>query len=515
MSPLIHHSVETHSQKSPQSTAFKCREDTLTYSSLREQAAQLANTLIAHGARKGDRVGIYMGKDITLPIATYGVLMAGCTYVPIDPTLPQKRIEFILNNCGIELLISHKSKKRILSQITDNESSQLKCIIGLNKSSFRETTESLPWSKVKEASSESPRVSIDEEDLAYIMYTSGSTGTPKGLMHTHRSGLAYARNASQLYGVGCKDILGNHAPLHFDISTFEFLAGPYVGATSVLIPEEEMMFPASLANLIEREKLTFWYSVPLALIQLLTRGEAEEKDLTSLRWVLFAGEPFPPKFLRELMALLPQAQFSNIYGPAEVNQCTYYNIPRDFDFSQEAIPIGKVWANDKGLILDENDALAPQNSIGELAIHTSTMMADYWQCPELSSKAFYYDEQSRRYYRTGDLVRETEDGLLHFIGRKDRQIKIRGYRLELGEVESALTACELVEEAAVIAKRNERDENELVAKVTVRDGSVFDRATVLAQIKKTLPHYGVPQDIQIIQKFPRTSSGKIDRKRLD
>ena len=310
------------------------------------------------------------------------------------------------------------------------------------------------------------------------MYTSGSTGTPKGLMHTHHSGRAYAVLSAAEYGVEPSDRLGNHSPLHFDMSTFEMLTGPLCGATTVLIPEAATMFPRSLAELIERERLTFWYSVPLALIQLLQRGGVEERDCSSLRWVLFGGEPFPPKHLARLMELWPHARFSNSYGPAEVNQCTAYHVPKGPLPLDEPLPIGPVWRGAQGLVVDADDGIVEPGRPGELLIRAPTMMAGYWGRPDLDEHAFF--RRSARsgleelFYRTGDLVREGEGGNLQFLGRKDRQIKVRGHRVELDEIEALLTAQDGVAEAAAVDLRDEDGAASIAAAARLRDGARVD-----------------------------------------
>ena len=173
-----------------------------------------------------------------------------------------------------------------------------------------------------------PKTQPIEQDLAYILYTSGSTGDPKGIMHTHRSALAFARWAADEYGLRPADRLSNHAPLHFDLSTFDLFAGALAGATTVIIPEAVTRFPASVSKLMQDERISVWYSVPFALTQMLLRGNIGARDLTDLRWLLFAGEVFPTKYLRQLMAALPHVRFSNLYGPTETNVCTYYHVER-------------------------------------------------------------------------------------------------------------------------------------------------------------------------------------------
>lgn len=514
---LLYHSILKQADQQPSRQAFRCRGEILTRQDLLQQAAQLANALKTLGLHPLDRVGVLMNKEIRMPVAVYGVLMAGGCYVPIDPAAPQERVEFILRDCGIKILIASDSKRRILARIAAAGQTPLRHIIGLSEKAAARV-EVLTWDGIARGDCNPPLNQGQEDDLAYIMYTSGSTGLPKGLMHTHRSGLAYARYSAQRYGVSAADVLGNHAPLHFDISTFEFLTGPYAGAVSVLIPEEEMFFPASLAKLIEREELTFWYSVPLALIQMLTRGELEKIDASRLRWVLFGGEPFPPKYLQGLVACLPGARFCNVYGPAEVNQCTYYNVPPGFVDTGQPLPIGTLWEGARGLMVDEDDRPVEDGETGELLISSPTMMQGYWGREDLNQRAFYLEEPApgftRRYYRTGDLFRRDPQGLLHFLGRKDRQIKIRGHRLELDEVEAVFTAQPEVLEAAAVTVRDGEGEKEIVLAVTLRQANGFDAGKALELARRRLPHYGIPSRIEVVPSFPRTTSGKIDRVEL-
>ncbi|MCH6255169.1 amino acid adenylation domain-containing protein [Puniceicoccaceae bacterium K14] len=514
MISLLHQSIAKHATERPSAIAFSCRDQIINYSQLHQKSSQLANCLRSIGVQNLDRIGIFMPKDIQMPVSTYGIMMAGGAYVPIDPNSKADRVEFILENCGIEILITSKTKLGIVKKVAESQKTPLTTIIGIPDDSL-ENLDSISWQSIESHSVEPPQTNTREDDLAYVMYTSGSTGQPKGLMHTHRSGLAYAKHSAELYEVTPDDVLGNHAPLHFDISTFEFLTGPFVGAKSVLIPEEELMFPTTLAHFIERERLTFWYSVPLALVQLLTRSDLGEVDLSSLRWILFGGEPFPPKFLSELMKKIPQARFCNVYGPAEVNQCTYYHLPQNFEDTGKPIPIGHIWSGATALIVDENDTPVPTNHVGELLISSATMMHGYWARPDLNKKAFFFEEAlpefKQRYYRTGDLLKIDEHGILHFYGRKDRQVKIRGYRLELDEVEAAFTAQLEIEEAVATILTDQEGEKEIVLAIILQESQTFETRKSLEIARSSLPHYGLPSRIEVLQDFPRTPTGKPDR----
>ena len=513
---MLHHSIDESADRLPSHEAFRFEGASLDYSTLSERSNRLANTLIEQGVQSMDRVGIYMLKGLELPVAIYGILKAGGAYVPIDPGAPPSRIRSIVEDCGIRHLITSDSRARQLARLAVKLRS-VACVVGSVAEAEGETR-FLGWDEVNAAAAHDPEVRITEHDLAYIMYTSGSTGTPKGLMHTHHSGMSYARLSAKTYGVCPDDRLGNHSPLHFDMSTFEYLTGPYCGATTVIIPEETTLFPVSLAELIERERLTFWYSVPLALIQLLNQGEIDRIDASSLRWVLFGGEPFPPKYLWRLMRAWPQARFSNSYGPAEVNQCTYYHVPREDLDSDEPIPIGEVWPGAEGLIVDQEDRSVAAGETGEFLIRAPTMMRGYWARPELNRRSFLIQEllpnYQKRFYRTGDLVRQREDGQILFLGRKDRQVKVRGYRVELDEVENVLGGLEDVAEAAAVAIRTGEGETGIIGAITIGPESSRTVSEIRQLTAERLPPYAVPRTIEVLQELPRTVSGKIDRRTL-
>ncbi len=357
-----------------------------------------------------------------------------------------------------------------------------------------------------------------EFDLAYILYTSGSTGDPKGIMHSHRSGLSFALWAAETYGLKTEDRLSSHAPLHFDLSTFDYFGGAMVGATTVIIPEALTKFPTNLARLIQDESISVWYSVPFALIQLLQRGSIEKYDLSSLRWVLFAGEPFPTKHLRDLMEALPGPSYSNLFGPTETNVCTYYHVPELDPTNDEPIPIGVPCANVEALIVDAENQTTPTGEVGELLIRGGVVMKGYWGRPDLSEKGFFYrsafDYQQDTFYRTGDLVQELPDGNLKYLGRKDRQIKTRGYRVELDEIEVGLLAHEFVQEAAVYPIPDGQGSNLIYAAVVPKENTDLSESDLLDHLSNRLPPYAIPVKIDLRDDFPRTSTGKINRREL-
>lgn len=508
--------VDLSAERHPENEAVRYSGKSLTYPELVRRANGLARILLSQGLGKGDRVGIFMNKSLDSAVAIYGIMKAGGAYVPLDPFAPASRIAFVIRDCGIRHLVT-TDLKLDQAALLEEDTGGLKYLLGAVD---REGYQCLGWDAIHAAAQEAaPDIGLTEHDLAYILYTSGSTGTPKGIMHTHRSALSFALWAAQTYGLTPEDRVSNHAPLHFDLSTFDFFASALAGATTVIVPEAITKFPADLARLILREKISVWYSVPYALLQLLERGDLGKLDLGSLRWLLFAGEVFPTKHLRKLMGLLPKTGFSNLYGPTETNVCTFYHVPSDLPDSDQPIPIGKPCAGVVSLIVDEEDIPVTDGDAGELLISGGVVMKGYWGRPDLSERGFYRDTSSSGpqdglFYRTGDLVQRLPDGNLKYLGRKDRQIKTRGYRVELDEVEIALLSFPGVQEAAAFPLPDGQGSCLIEAAITLKDDALLQAEAVLNHAASRLPSYAVPAKIHVMNTFPRTSTGKIDRRHL-
>ncbi|MEO9892392.1 amino acid adenylation domain-containing protein [Aurantibacter sp.] len=499
--------------KLPNQESFRFGSDSLNYKELDVKTDKLASHLNAKGVKKGDRIGVYMFRSLETAIAMYGIMKTGAAFVPLDPGLPISRINYLLNDCGIEHVITNPNLHRKHRKILEHKS-PLKSFIGVRLNTDFET---ISWDDIFNITLENfIEIPINENDLAYIMYTSGSTGFPKGIMHTHKSGLSYARLSVNLFKINEDDRLASHAPLHFDISTLGYLAGPLAMATTIIISEAHTKMAPSLAALIEQEKITIWYSVPLALVQLLQSNSIQKMNLSALRLFLFGGEVFANKFLNELMHLCPEAKFYNVYGPAEVNQCTCYHIKKP-PLKKDVIPIGQVWEETEFIILDKQGRKINNNDYGELAIHSSTMMKGYWNNQTLTNKSTYVaiqGELEKKFFKTGDMVKMNETGDFHFKGRNDRQVKIRGYRIEIDEIEAALLTHEKIIEAAVIVLQKNESEKEVMAAVIVDQSCTIGSKELLEHCRGSLPSYAVPQSIEIMPDFPRTGSGKIDRKEI-
>lgn len=517
---LLTHAVTAGAERSPEKEAVRFSGKGLSYAELEMRTNSLARLLIEQGVSRGDRVGIFMNKGLESAVAIYGIMKAGAAYVPLDPFAPVARVGFVIQDCGIRHLITRDAKAGQVQEILEIHrqagASPLECLVGLAGVEDA-AVRCIPWEDVYSVPSQPLAHNLTEQDLAYILYTSGSTGTPKGIMHTHRSGLSFAEWAVDEYGLLPDDRLSNHAPLHFDLSTFDFFAGAIAGATTVVIPEALTKFPANLSKLIQDERISVWYSVPFALMQLMERGVLEARDLSALRWLLFAGEVFPTKHLRQLMNLLPGIRFSNLFGPTETNVCTYYHVPEPPE-SDETIPIGKACANVEDLVVDPDGKPVAAGEVGELLIRGGVVMKGYWGQPERTANGFFkrqvFGDFDDVFYRTGDLVHLDAEGNYRYLGRKDRQIKTRGYRVELDEIEVALLAHEAVEEAAVYPIPDGQGSNLIAASVIPAAGSELSESVLVEHLGKRLPPYAIPVQIELAADFPRTSTGKINRREL-
>jgi amino acid adenylation domain-containing protein len=491
----------------------------LSYGELEARAGRLAGLLAELGVARGDRVGIYLDKSIEAIVAVYGVLRAGASYVPLDPQAPPKRLGYVLADADIRVLLTGAEKEDLWEPLVAADA-PLESLVVLNAASGPSPPKGvrlLTSSDIADAHhSARSLTAATDQDLAYVLYTSGSTGTPKGVMLSHRNCLAFVEWAVAEFAVSAEDRLSNHAPLHFDLSTFDLFAAAHAGASLVLIPPETSVFPGALRRAIGDSEITIWYSVPSILTMLAVRGGLAVGDLPRLRCMLFAGEVFPTRFLRQLMSLLPHVRFANLYGPTETNVCTWYDVPMLPEEMTAPIPIGKGITGVEVFAVTDSGQQAARGEVGELYVRGPTVMQGYWGDHDRTARSLVLDPRDgaspENVYRTGDLVQEQEDGNFRFLGRRDAQIKSRGYRIELGEIESALYAHPAVDECAVVPIPDDRVTNRIKAYVAPHDGA--SKSELVAFCAERLPRYMIPELFEFREVLPKTSTGKVDRRAL-
>lgn len=519
---LLSHLLDITAHRVPDRVALRYLGDEITYRELASRVAKLAGALVANGVKPGDRVGIHLHMSMETMVAAHAILRAGAAYVPLDAMSPVSVLARIVDDCGIAAIVTNTNRATSANELA-RSCSGLQLLVGLDDLDEGVQTEagarSLSWNAVADAKPIEP-VPVLADDLAYVIYTSGSTGEPKGIMHTHRSGLSYARLSAELYGVTETDRLANFAPLHFDISTFAFFVGPATGACVVLLSEPHLKMPASLCTHLAEEACTILYAVSSMYMQMLGRGGLDTLDFASVRWLKFAGEVMPSATAAQLMEVFPNATFSNVYGPTETNQCTFYHFSEPPD-PQAEIPIGVAWPDTEVRVVGPDgqeiqDATKPVN--GELVVRTSTMMQGYWNRPDLDAGVFDRTVapggRTLQWFRTGDLVEVDVAGALTFLGRRDHQVKVRGHRLELESVESALGSLPKVVHAVAGLRGAGNGEDELVAAVVLEADVVFDAADFRRRLAEQLAPYAIPSAIFQVDDFPRTPSGKIDRRTI-
>lgn len=487
----------------------------ISYGELARLADRLRDRLVSLGVRPGDRVGIYMHKSIDAIASIFGILQTGAAYVPVDPDAPAPRCAYILGNCAVRVVITERS----LAEGIRSELAQL----GAEPAMLVLDREAAPISIVALLDEEELRapapptetVRTSGEDLAYILYTSGSTGKPKGVMLSHLAATSFVDWCSSTFEPRADDRFSSHAPLHFDLSILDVYVPLKHGATLVLISEQAGKDPSHLAPLIAQERITVWYSTPSILNLLAQYGKLERHDTSAVRLVLFAGEVFPVPQLRALKALWPRPRYFNLYGPTETNVCTYYEIPAIVpDERTEPYPIGRTCEHLAGRVIDLDGRDVPRGEEGELVIAGPGVMSGYWNLPEQNARAFLGDDAGRQWYHTGDLVVEQPDGNYIFRGRRDRMVKRRGYRVELGEIEAGLATHPAAREVAVVALTGADSAVRITAFLSLRDATRPSMIELKQFCVERLPRYMVPDAFRFVDALPRTSTDKIDYQTL-
>jgi amino acid adenylation domain-containing protein len=523
MAYLLQHVLSESAAKYPDKPALLYKDDAMTYAVLETESSKLAYSLAENGIRRGDRVGIFLDRGIASIVSLFGILKAGATYVPIDPTGPANRLSYILNKCDIACLLTAREKLKTLDKVLPSDSALQSIVVMDGADAGAQSlgpARLLDWQEIRStARADAPSTSAVNLDVAYILFTSGSTGNPKGVMLSHLNALTFINAARAFFQIRPDDRFSNICPLHFDMSVVDLFVALSAGATVVIIPEPTAIFPVKLAETIAKHRISVWNSVPSALSLLATYQSLDRHDLSSLRLILFAGELFPLKYLRRLQDALPGAKFCNMYGQTEANSSTYYWVDRLAPDATAGLPIGKPLPNFDVFALDSHGKQVTRPGVeGELYVRAATVALGYWGEPDKTDHAFVPNplrpELNERVYKTGDVVQLDADGNYVFLGRKDHMIKSRGYRIEIGEIETVLCNHPDIQNAVVIPIPDELIGNRISVIVVPSSPGTLGKDDIVKYCVAHLPKYMVPEIVDVRESLPTTSSGKVDRKKL-
>jgi amino acid adenylation domain-containing protein len=482
----LHHLVESQAASTPDAVAVSAPDAVWTYAELEGQAAKIAAGLRGLGAGPGQLVGMAIERSAAAVAAVLGILKTGAGYVPLDPDYPPSRLRFMLEDCA-PLVVLHGG--------TALPSAQNTLMVELDDI-------------IDSPAATREAVAVSAEDTAYVIYTSGSTGRPKGVVIPHRGIVDRVLWERTTYPTGPDDAVVLHHALSFDVSLWEIFIPLTTGGRLVVADPLYGQDPRYLTDLVREENVTCLAVVP-ALLQALLDEEPGLGSCPTLREVFSGGEVLSPALARKFFSTV-KAGLHNQYGPTEYSiDTTYWDCgPRD---THDRVPIGYPRASTKLYILDPEGAPVPGGEAGELYISGTGLASGYLNRPELTRQRFVANPfDGGRMYRTGDLVRLRSDGALEFVGRSDDQVKVRGFRIEPGEIERVIESIEGIERA-VITTVGSGDDVALAAFVVP---AATSGQLVRARLAELLPEYMVPAHVVPLDRLPLGPTGKVDKSAL-
>ncbi|AKQ66397.1 Non-ribosomal peptide synthetase [Myxococcus hansupus] len=484
---------EAQAARSPDAIALECEDARLTYAELDRRANQLAWYLRKRGVAPGMPVGLCLHRSIDLVVGMLGILKAGGAYVPLDPAYPKERLAFMVEDTRLSVVLAQQT---VLALLPTGSAE----VVLLDSA----------WDDVSREPESAPKVSVPAESLSYVMYTSGSTGQPKGVCVPQRA-VARLVLGSRFARWGADEVFLQLAPICFDASTFELWGALLHGAKLVLFPPRTPTVDALKDVLTRHGVTTLWLTA--ALFEALSAARPDALD--GVRQLLVGGDVLPPASVRERLAR--GGVLVNGYGPTEGTTFTCCHV-MEGTIAEGAIPIGRPIANTRVYVVDAGLRPVPVGVPGELLIAGDGLAWGYLGRAELTAERFIPDpfgpETGARLYRTGDRVRYREDGTLEFLERLDAQVKVRGYRVEPGEVEEALRKHQSVAEAVVVARPDPAGGKRLVAYAVPRAGTTLEPRELRAFLAGSLPEFMVPSALVPLTALPLTPVGKVDRSAL-
>jgi amino acid adenylation domain-containing protein len=493
----LHRLVETQVERTPDSVALVAGDTTATYRELNHRANQVAHHLRKLGVGPDVLVGICMERSAAMAVGLLAVLKAGGAYVPLDPAYPAHRLSFMLANSQASILLTQSHLKPGLAHLP----SQILCLDGDRERLSQESAENLSMDPAGEG-------------LAYVIYTSGSTGVPKGAMVPHRAICNHMQWMQAEFPLSESDAVLQRTPFSFDASVWEFYAPLMAGARLVMAPPAQFQHAGQLAATIQKHGVTVLQVVPSLLGLLLE--EAEFLACRSLRRVFCGGEALPQALVQRFHEHF-QAELVNLYGPTEAAiDATFSRCAAGGDGSTASI--GRPIANLQAYILDSRQQPAPVGVAGELCLGGAGVGRGYLRRPALTARRFipnpFNTGDTSRLYRTGDLARFRPDGSIAFLGRIDQQVKLRGFRIEPGEIEATLRQHSSVQDTVVTMRPDGSDSAWLAAYVVARQDRPASVADLRGFLRSRLPAYMVPAHFVFLDGLPLLPNGKVDRTAL-
>jgi amino acid adenylation domain-containing protein len=489
-------------ERTPDIVAVREGDRQLTFSQLHERSNSLAQYLRNLGAGPGTTVALCVERSIDMVAGLLGILKTGAAYVPLDPSYPPERLGFMLKDSEAAIAIA---QREYADKIPPN--------------SARAVWLDSNWSEIAGEPTDSAnpvqRTTSQPEDTAYVLYTSGSTGMPKGVQGTHRAYLNRFAWMWQAYPFQPGEVCCQKTNLGFVDSVWEIFGPLLAGVPNVIIPQETIGDPEELLTTLAREQVTRIVLVPSLLRMLLDHAPQLGRRVPQLRLWTCSGEVLPRDLAERFRNGFPAATLLNLYGSAEVAADVTWHEVSDEDLRASSIPIGRPIANTQVYILDGNRNPVPIGVRGEIYVGGDNLARGYWRSPELTKERFVENpiapERSARLYRTGDLGRFKSTGEIEYLGRVDSQVKLRGMRLELGEVETALSGHPAVRQAVVVLTP---DQQRLAAYITVENGQEPSVEELRRYLRARLPEHAVPASYSRLKQWPLLPSGKVDRRAL-
>ncbi|GGH50431.1 hypothetical protein GCM10008014_15540 [Paenibacillus silvae] len=487
---------ESRVEHSPDTLAVVYGNRQLTYHELNERANQLANHLHKFGVRDNQLVGIMVERSLEMIVGILAILKAGGAYLPIEPNLPKERIQYMLNDSEVQLLLTQKNWQ--------------------DDFLFSGDTIDLEDERIYQGNANNPAPMNRLSNYAYVIYTSGSTGKPKGVMVTQRNVLHILNVLGQLYPFGSNDVYLLKTPFTFDVSVSEIFGWISGGGKLAILKPQDEKDPLRLFEAIKDYKVTHVNFVPSMLHSFLERlKDKTQEKLPALRYVFSAGEALQKESAKMFFEVLQGVELVNLYGPTEITiYATNYSVKEELPKS--SIPIGRPLPNTTAYVVNGKLQMQPLGVPGELCISGLGLTEGYINKQALTEEKFVYApwNPTERMYRTGDLVRWLPNGDLEYLGRIDDQIKLRGIRIELGEIQSVLESHPLIRECVVLVKEDHKHDQRLVAYIVLKQGESFNSGEIRQFLRKILPEYMVPSTLINLNEIPLSPNGKIDRAAL-